>query len=372
MTDKILIFKAMDDSAAPIGIDERQKFKLIVKETIKQRCVSWFLLPILFSYNVYLLLLTIGMFEMFITSLSVFVLLVYFELVMIISVQIVSFLIWVHRSKIMLKTNGKIFSYNRNDFKRKSKIELISLETIVVLIFFTSLYSFMKGDEISGAFMGVAIISFLALIKFVVRKEAYKEVENVARPLRVSKIAFIAISIIIVAMLIILPLSGSTSKNIVLNYKSVDYIFDVNNDKIPVTLEDFGIKARKFRDKRKEISANVFASLTKYSDSTFSAKAVYMNGGFDLNQYMGFEYEVFESNFDFLVNMYLNKKLSEDKKMIKNDASKYNGKEIYINANKNSRFVFVIVFDKKVICFYSDISLKSDKISLICNKLSPK
>jgi hypothetical protein len=369
---KIHVFKTKDENTAPIETDERQKYKTIISGTIKQNFIQWFILPVIFTFNTYISSLN---FERFVTTNLDFAFLLIFMCFIIVNVsQIVNFIIWIKKSRDLLKTEERTFSFNKEDLKRRNRIRFIPLGIILSLVLLVTFASFIGGDMLTGAMMIAAILVVAGILMFLVwlQKESFGRMVNIVIPIAVASITAVVLPSVIIIFVIFLPTDNSNSKVINIKEGNSVYSHTVYNDKIPLTLADFGIKTKKYSSKSKSTDQSIFASITNYSDSNFTIFS--RDGDEPGNDEVNINYDVFDSKFDFIIDHYLEQKLDWENEagiILKKDSLKFNAKEIYTGKKMKYGSEVIIVFDKRVITFYSDIRLNNNQIKIICEKLAP-
>lgn len=170
---------------------------------------------------------------------------------------------------------------------------------------------------------------------------------------------------ILISLINSVVLSGSTTK-------------PPNKSDLPIALEDFDVKISSIRECYKEEFSSVFATYSRYMDSTYEEqyKTKYnekikekyeeciMKDLYDL------DYAIFESEYknimnaviDDELNIYGTYKKTADKELLKD----WGAKVIYCNEEDSRK---IIVYDNCMIEIYTNIDLGKEKIDFIKSKI---
>lgn len=151
-----------------------------------------------------------------------------------------------------------------------------------------------------------------------------------------------------------------------------------NKSDLPVKLEDFDVKISPMREISKENYSSVFATYSRYMDSTYEEvyKTEYnketkeeeevfiMKDSYDL------DYTIFETKYKNIMDSVIDDglnisgtyKKTADKELLKN----WGAKTIYCDEESSAK---IIVYDNRMINIYTNIDLDKEKIDFIKSKI---
>lgn len=355
-SEKIHVFIATDENAVPIETDEAQKYKTIKKSMFKKNLFNFIWLPII-VFNLFIQY--VGDFDYFITSnIRIFTFLTIAIALIIRSIQIIGFLIWCKRAKQNLKMDQKLNYYNKKSLKKRNTLRKIPFCILLVGLVCFAIVSFFRQDFSSGMFalvsLGLLVVSWGVSIW--INKMKFSRSVNILIPL----ILGIAISYVSVFLCLIWVIVFSHESPKV--YVDGNTISIVGESEIPLTLEDVSIQVGKYRDTDKSIRESIFAKSRYYYDTT-STKLD------DVQK--GLHYTIFESNYDFIMDQYINDKLyhSYNRVYEEGNSTVWGANKVYICVNEDNYYALVI-YNDFIFDYRSCTALTDDSINTIRERLN--
>ncbi len=341
---KLNVFVTTDENIVPIETDDELKFKTIKKGMIKQNAIPWFLMPFFMLFNG---LMLVSDFQGFITSnvaiFGVSAIILYF---IIISTQIISYIIWCKRTRKSLLNGESLKFLNQVDLKKRSRHRLAPLVIMLMLILWISISSFLNGDYFSAIalFLNVPLLILIFGISSFFTKKGLSRTSNIVFPILLGVGA--STLLIAVSFLLVFNLKPNERKN-----------------NPPLNFADFGIRTEQRIISHQNSSSSVFAKYTKYYDS------------FDLsseNETAYISYGVFESNYPIIVKQCAK---SKAKGKYGNHYKKVNvpawgAKNIYTPTDGYSDII--VVFENYIFPYKAKENLTDESIHAIVEKLKLK
>lgn len=310
-----------EKEAISIHTDEEEKFKVVFKSSITTVGAQMCLIA-LFICSFYIQVTDNT--ELFLASNSgTIIITIIISAILINSIEIIDFYIWVIKAKGRLKKN-KLIIYNSYKQLKRKNILLIACNLIVILIVFKFFvfdnYGSNKLSIILVLIMGIPIIATRYINKITSKKKYSKDI-NIA-------ITLIS-SLVLTCLVFMIAFSNAfgsvtnTKKNEVLSHKAnlifMDFAYEKNQDK----------------NSNIEFDESIFASRTKY---------LYQNE----NNYL--VYTIFQSEYPWLIKLDENRLVNRSHKSInyKLETTKLPSNiRVYVTGDlKNS---FVLVSEDKVV-----------------------
>ncbi|MGL5616805.1 MAG: DUF2812 domain-containing protein [Sarcina sp.] len=348
--NKLQIYYSEENSQGiEIHTDQLEKFKLFRKASIK--AISLELLVCLILASTQLLnFFTDSNLNFLANDINIFMILLV-SLYLIVDVnKSFEFLNWNIKSLKAIKLGDRP-SYGEEKLVKRENIlsNLLLITSLVGILIFA-----FKGDNIFIS--AVAIILIPIIVMFFLKNKIEKSEFSSEKKKKSNIIAIVIVPTILTFLLMIGTMFLIFSDSPL--FKSNEKKFGVEN--VPLTLEDFHLSSEEEPFYRTE--KGVVASLLKYND--------YAND-------LILSYDIFESNFSWIVKENLKKVLSynrmlgDELKLMESDLEK--GIELYIGANENQ---FILKSKNKIVEFslidYSNLLEgrdKNDIIKLVYEKL---
>lgn len=225
-TGKIQVFYTEDDDKSiPIHTDEKEKVKSVFKYSLFN-IITFIMLNIMFIFNVKMIST-----EFLLTSnLMIFVAFAMGSIVVINTIEIISFFIWAIRTKRKTKDNG---SNNHNSYKHlsvKSILITVFLVLTIALLLLLANFDTYWNTIYKFIFIGIlAPIVIIGVVKKFISRKAYSKNTNRA----------IIIGSTLISIYITLMLVGVIAFWSVFNNGTTE---DVINDKVSLSIMDFGYR----------------------------------------------------------------------------------------------------------------------------------
>jgi hypothetical protein len=343
---KILVFYSEDyENTIPIHTDGNEKLKSVIKASLSAVGSQLFTTLLLIA-NLYMQLF-MGSVDYFLASnLGIFTTFATVTIVVINTIEIFSFFIWVLRARTHLKYN-EFMAYNNSKQVRTKNIFKVFYIVIILLVFFlSSLLSnqTLKFENISLAIAAVLIpcVIFILLRNFINKR-------------RYSKNTSLALYV----------LSFVLSTYLIMGFAGVYILRDAAETEdsgtlavnVPLTFEDFGYSSNENEDQYFKINKSILASKIDYSSS---------NGGDDLS------YTIFGSQYPLAIKFDQNReirrinKYSFDITEIKSTLP--DNIKVYTNSKYN---YFVLVSKDKVVNIKNNFDkIENEKfLDIVYNKI---
>lgn len=354
--EKLHIFVSTEENPVPIQTDERIKYQTIVKSTLKKNVLNWIVLPAIFAFN--LIFGSLRDFEFFITNyISILSAFMFFIFYIKVGSEVIKFFIWCIKAKRNLSRGKKLPSYSTRDLRRITKIKIIPVITSVCFMIFLSVFSFINKDYFTGLYIWVLIlvIFLILVISFWIVKRKFNRYDNITLQIILG---FGMAGVIMFLSVFSLILFSKEDPKLVGDKNSISI---QGESQIPITLEDIGIKYKKYKDSNIDRSKTIFASSVTYYDNTYES----MDGN-----RTGIRYTVFYSPYKFIVEKVLNSNLNLNKRRYieGGNPSIWDANMVYASTDKYSRST-IVVYDNYIFSFRGDVNLSNDAIEIIRKKL---
>ncbi len=320
-----------DKGIISIHTDEEEKFKGVFRYSIKI-VYAQILLIVLFIFSIYSQL-TNNTEMSLATNIGLFSLALMFSLILMNSIGIINFFIWVVKAKGRLKEN-KLMPYNSYKQLKRKNILIRAYYLILICIFLIAFLFDSPGSSKLNIPMALIMLIFIisiSCIKKIIERKKYSKDANMR--------IYIGSSLVLIALMMVLSLAFG------INNRTGQT--EVPSDKASLTIMDFGYKKNEdknsydYKNSYIEFDKSILAQRTKYS---------YKSGGNLL------EYTIFESKYPWSIKLQENSLLSRFKKYVKFEQVKTNlpsNIRVYTSELKNS---FVLVSEDKVIFIIKGLS----------------
>jgi|GEM_PF-1531131 len=354
--EKFHIFVATQENPVPIQTDERIKYQTIVKSTLKRNVFNWVVLPTIMTFNFFIGIL--GNFEFFITNYfsllsTLIIILCYIK----IGSDIIKFLIWCIKAKRNFSRGKKLPSYSIKDLKRITKMKIAPFIVSLCIMMFFSIFSIINKDYFTGMhiMLLILVISLVLVISFWILKSKLKRFDNIALQILLGfGVAGVIIFFTVFSMLVF----STENPKLVVEENSISI---QGESQIPITLEDIGVKYKKYKDSDIDRSKTIFASSTTYYDSTYDS----LDG-----KRTEISYRVFYSPYKFItkkvLKSYLN--LCKDRYIEDSDASIWDANMVYVS-KENYAPSTIVVYDNYILSYSGDLHLRNEARKKIRKKL---
>jgi hypothetical protein len=322
---KILIFYTEDyENTIPIHTDGSEKLKSVIKASLTNVASQLFTTLLLIA-NIYMQLF-MGSVDYFLTSnLGIFSALAVASIIVINTIEIISFFVWVLRARAHLKYN-KFMAYNNSKQVRTKNIFKIIYIIIILFVLLLStpltnqVFEFPSISLIMAVIVLITCVIFILLRNFI-NKKRYSKNTNLA----------------------LYTLYFVLSTYLLMSFAGVAVLRDVTNtedsmaltEKVPLTLENFGYSSNTNAYQFLKMDKSILANRIDYSCSS---------GGYDLT------YTIFRSQYPLIVKFNQNREISRlskysfDLTEIKSKLPK--NIKVYANSKYN---YFVLVSEDKVV-----------------------
>jgi hypothetical protein len=301
---KMYIFRTENEEAPDIVTDSADKLADIRRATLKTFFMNWFVLPVLFVFNLVMQLISnrsvARIATQYIAIASILFYLIFFVIVF---TQIVGFVLWYVRAKHAVNT-GKSIPYVGLDKLRKRKFEAIIPLSIIVLV--------LGAFTVAGAIHGDYFMAFYSLVITII-VALIVAVSYIINKLDISAAAVIALSvglgfavvIVVIVSIIAILFSRDSNYETVVKAESVysqSGELILNERSMPLVINDFESEGeRQDADKGNEVINSVYGNSTIFA-SEYSYNSHYS----DMRENDGWlSYDVYHSKSDNLLNEYL-------------------------------------------------------------------
>lgn len=355
--EKIHIFVTADENAVPIETDEAMKYQTIKKSMLKQNIVNWFVLPILITFDVLLFYFT--NFEGFVTSYAyLFVALLWVLCLFLSASRIIGFSLWCRHAKQNLANNQPLPSYSKNDLIKRSRMRMIPVLISLVSVICFFIASLCSGDYLSAFSLIIPIIILCLTISLCIwfYNQKLSRSTNIVLPIVFGTFS----AFLIMVSMIVLFASSSGHARIYIT----DHSFSIfSQTKPPLVMEDLGIKPEKSRESSNDVSGTFLAQYaSSYDDS-------YNNAQDQSDENTGISYSLFKSNYDFIIDHYMNYKLNRYEVYKPSDAAIWDAKKAFCEVNTHR---YMVIYNHCVLLFRCDQPINQDRIKIIEEKLNLK
>ena len=273
---KIQVFYTEDyNSTIDIQTDEREKFKSVVKASMGNMFLYFFLV-LTWGFNIKMLVY--GDISYALTSnFFIFSLPLIFSLILIYSSKPVNFLIWVLKSRKRLRENKSI-KYNNYKQVRLKNILISSITMIYTGLFAVFILSDDNATRSGRIIFLILIFSVIIGPIFItryIRKKRYSRQTNITLAVG-GGFTFIFIFIAITGVIFSFGTLDNYDRN------------KVPEDKIELTISDFGYEE------------DNYSLYVDYSKSMVAEKLMYLSSS---NKDDGLDYTLFKSKYSFLIKL---------------------------------------------------------------------
>lgn len=331
---KIQIFYTEDDKKTiSIHTDENEKFKSVFKASLYD-VGSQFFITLLFIFNLYMQLFLGDAGFALAYNFGVLSIMVMFSIIIINSIEVISFFLWVIKASSKLKEN-KFMPYNNY---KKLRIKNIFKNAYSLIILFISLKFLVFDNQVSNGFnifllMIICIPAIILIyVKRFINKKRYSKNINMA----------ITISSMLVSLYLVLMLTG------VILFRSITIIEQskVPTKKVSLTLMDFGYKVND--------NTSPYISF----DKSILAQRIHYSSNYEDNY---LDYTIFQSQFPWVIKFDENRLLSRLNKYgidLKQEGTNLPSDiRVYSDSKKRT---FVLVSEDRVVDITKDFSGISD------------
>lgn len=333
---KIQIFYTeYDKETISIHTDEDEKFKSVLKASLYY-VGSQFLLTLSFLFNLYLQLFMGATDFSLGSNLGLLSIVAMASVIVMNSIEIVSFLLWVLKASRKLKENMFMPYNNYQQLRIKNLIKSTFALTIVLLLLRVSLFD--KGGSASNMPIVILMIMCIPIIIMVC-------VQNFINKRRFSKninMTLIISSVLVSIYLIITLTSGLVFRSV----NEIEQSKVVPTEKVNLTLKDFGYIEKAGTSSYTSLDKSILAERIYYSFS---------NG----DDYLS--YTIFKSQYPWVIKFHEDRLLSRLNKygldFKQEDTSLPSDIKVYSDSEKRS---FVLVSEDRVIDIRKDFSDISD------------
>lgn len=354
--EKFHIFVATNENPVPIQTDERIKYQTIVKSTLKKNVLNWIVLPIIFTFNLFVG--SLRDFEFFITNyislLSAFIIFLFYIKV---GSDVIKFFIWCIKAKRNLSRDKMLPSYSIKDLKRIKKMKIIPIITSLCVMIFLSIFSFINKDYFTGLYILalILVIILILVISYWIVKSKFKRFDNITLQIIIG---FGMAGVIMFLSIFSIVLFSKQDPKLVVDKNSVSI---QGESHIPITLEDIGVKYKKYKDSDIDRSKTIFASSVTYYDNTYDS----LDG-----ERTEISYKVFYSPYKFIMEKVLESNLNLYKRRYieGGDSSIWDANMVYVSTDKYATST-IVVYDNYIFSFRGDVNLSNDAIEIIKKKL---
>jgi hypothetical protein len=275
----------------------------------------------------------------------------------IIGSQMISFAIWCKRAKRNLANGEKLPSFTQKDLKRRNRIRLIPILLSLAVIVFIGILSYLQSDYFVAGTLLFSVLMIVLIWGSTIwyQKRKLSRAENIAIPIAIG-VVLSGVFIVFVVISVVL-FSHENSKV----YAEGNTVSVMGNSKVPLTLEDVGLKPEKYRDTNKYVNETVFAKCISYNDGSTPTLD---------DETKGVDYRVFESRFDFIVRQYIQSKTTGFNFSYKQgNASEWGAEKVFVPVNQPRDYI-VVVYINCVFLYRGDVPLNGALISKIRSKLN--
>jgi hypothetical protein len=280
-------------------------------------------------------------------------------------IGIINYFIWYISTKRRLR-NGNAIKYY--DGKNRTILMAINITVCLILYAFFSIAEILEGNLVIFAFVLILAVCIIIPTYFMKRKEFSIKMK-------------IASTILMVFAVIILGGCFTfVSVKFVDNFKNNEQIIVylekdglacqlVEKSKVPVSLEDYGVPQKAndtyIRDTSVDVSATVFAQNYSYSDHYYKKN--------DDDYYEGIDYEVFESNQQWVMDQYV-KQCSHPEyhaEISEVDPTEFGADRLFVEKYEDyGGMKYIAIYGKKVFTLEVDEAPTQEQIKLFIEKLN--
>lgn len=340
---KIQVFYTEDtDNAVPIHTDQEEKFKSVIKGSVYD-IFPQLILILLFIFNIRMQLFKGNIEYTLSTNMGIFSSVILFFVIVINSIGIINFFIWVIRAKIKLKQN-KFMPYN--SYKQLKIKNLFNKAFILITLTILLLLLVFDNNESKGFIISVLLIACIPIIitfctKIFTNKKGYSRSTN----------RTITISAVVVSFFLMVTLVGHS---IFINV-TTDKQAEVKSENINLFLSDFGLND----EIKPEIisSKSIIAKRTQY---------------FFTDKEINLSCTIFQSNYSWIIKFDENRLItwlnSFGDNLEESDTKLNHNIKVYSNSDKKH---YVFVSENKIVEIRNSISNISEEefLNIVYKKL---
>lgn len=327
MVGTMHIFVSESEKAIPIQTDESLKFDTLKKSIIKTKWILWILIPLIFSFNIFIQFLN---FESLITSnLALFSILVFLVVILFNLFDFFIYLHWKNKNSKRVKYGEKIEYIG---LSAANKIAFIQLAIPIVLFIFIPIIFFIILNDLDFALMfDVGVISAVIILglSYLWQRGKFSRTANKIFPFLLSFLLIFSIGF--TTFFLMIYGDGNVGDNKKQTFEISDF------------MENLDSKQEFYLDK------SIFAS----------REEVYVYNGDTI-----FEYKIFKSNMDFILNKYYNDNYKIGYMNEKNNLWEAN--EVLINESRNK---LIVIYDNAIVEFKWQTNFTKEQIYNIKSKL---
>lgn len=342
---KLQIFYAEENSTLPlIHTNENEKFKSVFKSSLFEIALK-VLLILLLSFSMYNSIFNGHISYILTSNLSLLSVTLQSILIIMIAIEIISFITWSIKAKIAIN-NGLPIPYNTlKQFKRKNVItKAINISMVfcflIILLIDKSNFSDASTSMLLALLMILTIFVVDKLTRKFLQKAKYSKRTNIL--IRSGSIIFSFFLVIFITLSTVIGIAGDgfIGKN------------DISKTNLPLTLSDFKLSNSKSND------------LYTSEDSSILAKEIYYS------DYVGdnyLNYSLFESEYNFIISTMEKSsvkfesrfKLEHNPNFVIKEPVIIDGIKIYSFDDDSSPYIFVS--NNKVLNIYTSLENVSDE-----------
>lgn len=360
---KIHIFSTNNYNVVPIETDDEITLSIINKNILKTNLYVWFMLPFL---AVLTMKNNFDDFQYFITDYFSIALCITWVLLLINSlIGIINYLIWYISTKRRIKCGNAIKYY---DGKNRTILMAINMTVCLAILAFFNIVEILEGNLILLTSEIVLAVFIIIPAYFMKRKEFSIKMKVVTTFLITLVIIFLGGFVTFMSVRFV-----DYFKN---NARIIVYLDDeglacrlVEKNKIPVSLEDYGVPPKNsvafIRETSADVSATVFAQSYTYYD--------YYSMKNDDNYFKRIDYELFESDFQWVMDQYV-KQCSHPEyhaEISEVDPTEFGADRLFVEKyEEDAGMKYIAIYGNKVFTLSVDEVPTRDQINLFIQKLN--
>lgn len=356
--EKIHIFYTKDSNVVPIETDDEITLRIIHKNVLKKNIYLWFIVPFM---AIWYMKVSARDFNYFITNYISIALVLTWTVMLLCSLNgIINYAIWYVKTRNKIK-NGESLKYY--DGKNRSIFMVFSRIFIFEILLILLISILLKANYIVLIYILLIVAFLIVPINLSTRNGIKKQTKMFFITLTVLGILFI----ILTTVMVITDEEFRNKNEVIVSFEDDGLSFSmISHDEVPVTLEDYGIifdeNESVIRQSNVYVDATVFAQDFSYEDC-FSTK--------NLDDMSGIRYEIFQSNYLWIINKYLESKWLHSEYITEVASTDFQADRLLVQKfDDDSEVTYIAVYGKKVFILNVNEMPTKEQIEIFIKKLN--
>lgn len=362
---KVQVFYSENEEEIPIHTDPKLKLTAINKGMLPF-ILYWILLFSIFSINIFngFYIRDLSLIVTDYNTIGLFFLLI--NLAFIYFIYIFDYSIWLIKSIKRTKTSQDIM-YNNKKKKHYKKLFILFIlifQSFLIIIHYASalIFNFSVTRLIFTLGIIALILIIIAINHIYFENKNHSRSDNIFFTIVLSMLSLLFMGFIMLGILFITINKPGSEMIAVTGSDGSVSCTSISYDQVPLTLDDLGISAERYRNSSADINETFLAQSYDYTDNYFSDID-------DANKKI--DYSVFTSPYPWITKKCVKSKLDHYYNISyeKVDSSLWGANAVYTRTLRDSCNDIIVVYDNKIFEFKSDISLNDEQILMIREKL---